>query len=273
MNDPVSVFILNLGDLLLGWILHLPRDLGLAAVALLTAALLVVVRRWTTDQERLKRVKQDQRILSQTIARAKEKGDRDDLARIKSLKTRIGMIKLRAEIKPLLWAIVPVAFLAAWAYVRLPYLAPEPGQPIEVRLLHPVSAIDQLTHLVPAAGIEAAQPVTHFREHADYPGQAVASWLIRLPEYDGDNAPLASLVLVSSRGRFTHELESPPRPPPVLVPHDAEGVVASELILPERRLFGLVPGIPFLGLPAWLTGYLLIVIAGIPITKRLFKLQ
>ena len=39
----------------LGWLLALPRSLALVAVGLLTAALLTVLRKWTTNQDRLRR--------------------------------------------------------------------------------------------------------------------------------------------------------------------------------------------------------------------------
>jgi hypothetical protein len=46
-------------------------------------------------------------------------------------------------------------------------------------------------------------------------------------------------------------------------------VLATELKLRPVKLFGVVPGIPALNFPAWLTGYLVLVI---PITFLLRKM-
>jgi hypothetical protein len=48
--------------------------------------------------------------------------------------------------------------------------------------------------------------------------------------------------------------------------------VTLTLRLPERRLFGIVPGWPQLGLPAWLVGYLAIVIPFVPLLKKILKI-
>ena len=54
----------NFMDHLLGWLLRFPSDLQLFAVAVGSALILSAVRIWTTDQDLLKRCRQDKARLS-----------------------------------------------------------------------------------------------------------------------------------------------------------------------------------------------------------------
>ncbi len=276
MNDPVSLLILHIGDFLLGWLLLLPRDIPLFVLAVLTAVILVIVRRWATNQDQLRRAKSDRRTLKQLRRAAKARGDRDALARIKALQGRIGLLRLRAEVKPLLWAIVPIALLAIWCYERLPYLPPQPGSTFTLQLTHPVSAHGDLAHVVLPNDLLVAdrslQPI--LAEEVPTPRYAIATWQLtrQLPTAHSDHVPI--IQCVSPMGRFDHPFEaSPMRLPLIARNHDDAGTIITRLILPERRLLGVVPGIASVALPAWLVGYLIIVIALIPIVRRAFRLQ
>ena len=62
--DIVNNFLLKFGDPLLDWMLKIPRDVALVILAILTAVILTIVRIWTTDQNQLKRTKEDILILA-----------------------------------------------------------------------------------------------------------------------------------------------------------------------------------------------------------------
>ncbi len=267
--DAITHWVLLVGDLLGGWILLLQRDLGLLVVAIVTALMLVGVRRWATDQGWLRRAQADAKRLKQLRREALARGDRAAANRHRTLAGRIGLMRLGGEGKPLLWAIVPVALLAVWAYERMPYLPPEPGAELAVHLVHPASAAGTLAHLVPEDGL--AEPadgwVTAFVIDPIDPRQAVASWRLR-PQADHD------LIVVSERGRFAHPLPLTSRnAPPVMLTHTPDMTIFSHLDLVERRLFGIVPGLPAVMLPAWLVGYLILTLAMVPVTKRVFRLE
>ena len=57
MFETLYSIILKISDPLLSWLLYLPRDVALLIVALGTALILTVVRRFTTNQEMLGRCK------------------------------------------------------------------------------------------------------------------------------------------------------------------------------------------------------------------------
>ena len=75
LNDLIVTFM----DILLGWLLALPIDAVLFAVALGSAAILTGVRLFTTNQDLLKRCRQDKQRL-RTLTR--EAGKRGEIIRL-----------------------------------------------------------------------------------------------------------------------------------------------------------------------------------------------
>ena len=143
-------------DGLFGWLLYLPRSLVLIVVALITATLITVVRKWTTDQDRLRRAAADTRRLNELVRLAKAEKDKDTLARLRATKGQIGVLKLKAEGWPLVAYLVPLGLLATWAYYRLEFYPPRPNETIQVTAFLPKSAEGDVAHLVPQPGLRAA---------------------------------------------------------------------------------------------------------------------
>jgi len=59
MLETITALCLAVTDPLLDWVLHLPRDVALLLVAVGTALILTVVRIFATDQDLLRRCKED----------------------------------------------------------------------------------------------------------------------------------------------------------------------------------------------------------------------
>jgi uncharacterized membrane protein (DUF106 family) len=231
-------------DHLFGWLLWLPSDLAILCLALMTVIMMIVTRKWTTNQEWLGRAVADNRQLSQLIREAKRGGDKETLARLRLTKARIGLLKFKQEGKPLLASLVPVALLATWAFARFEFLPPQSGDVVTAIVRAPVSAADDLVHLVPTSGVTA---IDGWVKQLTVDGnETTAHWLLRIDD------PLDAGQL-----KVRH----------------AGGPLRLQLQLRERRLFGVVPGWPKIGLPAWLVGYLLIVILLVPILKKLTRIH
>ena len=109
-------------DVPLGWLLALPRDLAIALVAVGTSLVLTLVRKWTTNQDRLRRAGADVRRLRALLREAKWEKDRGAVRRLRTTLAMVRTIRFRAEGLPLLVSIVPIALLAFWAVQRLDYL-------------------------------------------------------------------------------------------------------------------------------------------------------
>lgn len=292
MLDTWNALSLGLFDTLLGWLLELPRPVGLVVVGLATAGLLALIRKGTTNQDRLARAAADLRRLKELANAAKQSRDSDALARIKQTRGRIGLIKLKAEGWPLVAMLVPLALMATWAFERIAYSPPAAGQSVEI-VLHlrsgsgpALTAKDDLLHLVPQAGLRAqngwVQPV---RIERDSPTRWDRFWakmtfsavheaepdLVAIWRLQGDAHDEAYHLVFRWKDRtFERDLLIGQRSySPVLDERPDEPVIF-EIRLQETRLFG-IPGLS-VWLPAWLVGYLIVTIPFVLVLKRLFRI-
>ena len=276
MLERITALCLAITDPLLGWLLYLPRDAALLIVAIGTAIILTVVRVFTTNQDLLRRCQQDKARLKQLTREAKKNRDKEALARYQATLQGITMKTLKAEGKPLLASLVPIALVATWAFCRIAYLPVMEGQPVRLRIFTPLSAIGQWAHVVPQSGLTAEtgwiREVGEDRPAADpvkpaspsLPAEAVpvadgmAEWVLR-----GEQRSQPYEIEIRLQGRtITTELIADGRhyvnPPQRSYGEDSAEVV--EVVLAEYKPFGIVPGWPAAMLPPWILGYLIIVI-------------
>ncbi len=292
MLDLWNTISVQVFDVLLGWMLYLPQPFALLAVGLITAGLLTLVRKWTTNQDRLRRAAADLRRLKELARNAKRCSDTDALGRCKLTKGRISLIKLKAEGWPLLAVIVPLALLATWAFERLAFHPPRAGETVVV-VAHlragrdpALTAKDDLLHLVPQRGLRAERgwvQTVHiekeppsawdrfwatitFGEVKDLPADAFAVWKL---QGDAKSEPYP-LVFRWKERTFERELRIGQRQySPVLSENPDEPVII-EIRLRDVRLFG-IPGMgPWL--PPWLVGYLLVTVPFVFLLKRALRI-
>jgi uncharacterized membrane protein (DUF106 family) len=260
MMDAINNFILRIADPLLNWLLLLPSDLALITLAIGSSAVLAIVRKWTTNQDLLNRCVADKQRLKTLMKEAKASGDKAALQRYRTSQGLVGLKQFGQEGKPLLVAIVPLAILATWAFHRLEFHPPKAGEAVDVIAHFPASAAGKLVHIVPVGEVENGW----IREIA---ANGEAHWRVRLP---ADASQLqfrygeATYVHPVSVGQTTYL--------PALLFHD-EKLDGTEVRLRPVKLFGIVPGIPQIGLAAWMIGYLLIVIPFVPLLKRLLRIR
>lgn len=259
------------GDLLFGWLMRLPGDLVLTLLALGSALLLVAVRRAATNQELLRRCAADKKRLRQLLREARKRGDREAVARLRANRSRVSLKQFRAEMLPLACLILPVAFLANWAWHRLEFHPPRPGEMIELRATFPAAAVGDLAHLVPQEHLSAArgwiQPIESATVGRNAPG--VARWAVSFGESSA-NAPL----VVRHRQRtleWAWKFDRTMWETPVKEFEDA--AVRMEVRLRPVKLFGVVPGVRWLGLPPWLVGYLLLTALCTALLKRWWRVS
>lgn len=268
---------LSVMDLLLGWLLHLPPEAALIAAAIGSAAILAVVRIFTTDQGLLGRCARDKRTLKRRIGQAKKDGGdkaqvREEVRRLRAARNMVALKGFRAEGRPLLVSIVPIVLLAVWCFARLGYHPPAADRPVELRAYFPVSAAGKLTHVVPEDGLSAeggwVQRIEAVTE--DPVPHGLATWQLR------GEARREPYRLRIRYGDATAEREllvgQRIYSEPITWFDDAPGILCIEVAMEPWRPLGVVPGIPSLGFPPWLVGYLLIVVPFVFIIKRVFHI-
>ncbi|MFB3893182.1 MAG: hypothetical protein ACE15C_14285 [Phycisphaerae bacterium] len=155
MLDALNNAVLGIMDFLLGWTLYLPTWAAVAVVAVVTSAILTFVRPLTTNQDMLRRCKQDKKRLKELMRESRKSRDKEARLRQRASVAVVAMKMLKAEGWPLLAAIIPIAMLCTWCFARLGYVPPRPGEQITVTAYFRVSAIGQLAHVVPEDGLRA----------------------------------------------------------------------------------------------------------------------
>jgi len=271
MLTALNDFILKVADPVMGWLLLLPVDLALILVSIVTAAVLTLARPLATNQDLLRRCRYDKRRLKQLLREAKRTKDAEAVGRYRSSLAAVTMKTLRSEGRPLLLAIVPVALLAVWCFARLEFHPPKANESIAVHAYFPVSAAGNLVHIVPLEGVSAEdgwiQEVTAVTDPAEGPPHGMATWHLRAEAA----ADPYVLEIRYNTGTYAKQFRVGQRtyaPPVEFYPEDAP-VTCSEIQMEPVKLFGVVPGIPALGLAPWLVAYFLIAIPAVPLFKRI----
>ncbi len=265
MFDSLNHFILRGMDLVVGWLLLLPRDAAIVLVALSTALVLALARKFTTDQDLLHRCAADRKRLRELRRAARRACDRAALARLGATQGRVAVKAFAQEWKPMLVSLVPIALLATWCWQRLEYLPPRPGEPVSFTATFPISAAGQLAHLVPAEGLQAPQGWIRVLTVNTNTATAQATWTL------AGTRGLHSITLRYDGHTYRHPLLLGEREYEVQLLAHAPPGIRTALGLPPARLFGLVPGLPALGLAPWLVAYLLVTVVAYPGAKRLVQ--
>ncbi len=265
MSDLWQETCQRLGDVLLGWLLALPRNAALVLLAVLSVLLAIGLRRLVTDQSLLRRIRQDQRQLKQLIRAARANRDESARARYRRTAGAVAMLRIRQELRVLLVSLLPLAMLMSWAAQRIHYLPPAPHEPVELVAWFPSSAVGAVTHLVPLEGLRSQGGWVREIEPsrcAQGP-RAAATWVVQAA---GDDSPYP-LTIRFREQTFEH---------PLLIGRRVYAAVRRShgddfetvLRLREYRPLGLgTAG----WLPPWLWSYLVVALLAYPLLKRMLR--
>lgn len=270
MLTALNDVILTIADPLLGWLLRLPTDATLILVGVATALVLTFARPFTTDQDLLRRCHCDKKRLKQLIREAKRNKDKEAVRRYKSSLAVVMMRTLKSEVRPLLLAVVPVAVLAVWCFFRLEFHPPKANEAIRVHAYFPISAAENLVHIVPQDGVAAedgwAQEIMAVTDPAEGRPHGKATWHLH-----AEAAPEPYVLEIRyKRGTYTKQLLVGQRTYTAAVEFYPDGapMICCEIQMEQVKLFGIVPGIPSLGLAPWLVAYFVIAIPSVPLIRR-----
>lgn len=253
-------------DYPLGWLLWLPRDVTLVLFAALTALLMTLARRAVTNQDLLRRCAEDLQRLKQLLRQTRR--SQDKLTRLR-LRSTVGLIKgmqLAADMRVLIVVLLPVAILAIWASERLDFLPPQVDRDLVVRAHFPLSSIEGLTHLVPAADCKLNRTAIQVIRVDAASSSGLAEWTLH-PTSAAENL---AIIIRHRHESATHLVaigHATYRPP--VQSHPNERLALTEVVLDRYRPLGLNLKTEAIGLPPWMVGYLVLTLLLVPALKRL----
>jgi hypothetical protein len=226
-------------DYPLAWTLALPREAAILVTALLTSLVLTLVRKFTTNQDRMRRCKADLARLKTLLRQHKAAGDRAAVERTRATSTAVRLIQMRAEGLGLVVSLLPIGMLALWAMERLDYLPARVGQEVTITARYSLSVVDSVTHLVPpdkarlvSPAVQLVRPDPEDKEHG------VATWALV------SDAPTDGLEVLIRHDRQTaaHVLRVGGNTyDPPLVHHQGGAVVETEIGLTQAWLARISP--------------------------------
>ena len=267
LND----LILSVADALLGWMLVMPAGIALLVIATATGALLTFARLFTTDQDMLGRIAADKARQKELTREARKRGDKEAAARHRATIAMLAGRAIKYELKPILVSLPAIAILGVWAFSRLGYVPPRPGEPVGAEAYFSPLALGEVAHIVPQEGLEApggwVQRIVEVpADDGGRPANVVASWTLVARE---KTEPYAIEI---RQGGHTHTKEllvnGRGYSPPIEIYGQAVGdwggpgdeLERIELRMAEYVAYGFVPGIPWIGFRPWLVAYLAIAV-------------
>jgi uncharacterized membrane protein (DUF106 family) len=286
----VTNVIVAIAEPFCGWVLFLPRDVRFFIVGIATSLILVLVRKWTTDQEWLRRADMDQKRLKVLMAEAKRAKNRESMARYKQTVARIKMRSMKYEGAPLLWSLLPIILLATWCFVRLGFVAPKGGETVALKALFPYAGVGNVCHVIPVDGLECDGGWVRVIE-PDKPPE-VSGWWQRANAWAGEKmggapapagaavwkvkadsrkAPYAVKVVYGGTVREIPFLAGSRRYSPEYHVFEGNGVQSLELQYEPLKLFGVVPGIDCIAFPPWLVAYLIVAVPFTLVFRRVLS--
>ncbi|PCJ57372.1 MAG: hypothetical protein COA79_16015 [Planctomycetota bacterium] len=283
--------LLAISDPFLSWLLNLPRDVALVIIAVATSFIMTIVRKWSTNQDLLKRCDDDKKRLKVLIKTAKENKDKEAIKRYRSSLGMIGGKCMMAEFKPLIWVIIPIAILGTWAFNRMGFFAPKAGENIQITGYFPVADCGDLVFLMPEEGIEVVssekdskltepsswikeiklQELTKEQKEARLKPDGVANWNIKAKAADKPyklkirhNDKTYEMDYLVGEKKYSMNFN---------VFSDTEMVPSAEIKLREYKPFDIVPGIESMMCPPWLVGYMIIAVLMVFVMKPALKIH
>lgn len=270
MIEMWNTLSLTVVDFLLGGLLRFPPTVAIVVVSVGSGAVLTLARLFTTDQETLRIAAEDRRRQKEWVREAKARKDKAAAARHNALRSRISLMTMNQEGKPMLVALPFVAMLATWAVERLEFHPPSVDEPVFITAYVPRARVGETLHLVPRPELESESGWISEVRAGELQGVpcGIAEWTVRAADTEAAvdleltfrmaDATLRRGLILGGRTYAPARKWFPD--------HQTRLDTELETVKP----FGIVPGIPALAFPPWLVGYVLLVVPSVFLTKRLF---
>jgi uncharacterized membrane protein (DUF106 family) len=148
-------------DYVLGWMMLLPYDLVIILLAIGTSLILTGARWLVTNQNLMRRCKSDLARLGELKKQAKKAKDKPAVRRMATTLGMIQLTQMKAELWGTLASLLPIVFLASWAFERLDFTPPKVGEEFTVKATFPIEAKGKPTWLMidPAGKVEPGCPL------------------------------------------------------------------------------------------------------------------
>jgi uncharacterized membrane protein (DUF106 family) len=119
-------------DVVFGWLLVIPPFWSIMLLSLLVSLIIVVITKFTTDQDLMKRLKGESKELQKQMKTLKDHPEK--LMAVQKQQMEMSMKMMRQSFRPMIWTLIPILLIFGWMQDRLAYEPIMPGQEFSVKL-------------------------------------------------------------------------------------------------------------------------------------------
>ncbi len=205
----IEKFVLDIGDVCLGWTLLFSHDGALLLIAFLTASVLVLLRFLLINKFEMNLIRNDLVMLKGLMRESRHSNDSESIVRIRMNRVRILWMKVKMEIPAVILSTILFSSVLIWGEQRLNWHPIKSGEPFLIRIELPASSVDQVCHIVPVQGIESANGWIRqltLQENSSR-NVAVASWNLTVSEEE-DNEVVEREIVIRVRDEAYHHMLS-----------------------------------------------------------------
>jgi len=119
-------------DIVLGWTLALPPVASIAILSLLISLIIVIITKFTTDQDLMKHMKGESKELQKQMKALKD--DPKKMMEVQKQHMEMSMKMMKQSFRPMLFTLIPILLIFGWMQERLAYEPVYPEQEFSVRI-------------------------------------------------------------------------------------------------------------------------------------------
>jgi uncharacterized membrane protein (DUF106 family) len=125
-------FLNPVWDFLLGWTLQYPAIAVVLGLSLVLTLISMIALKYTTDQDLMKRLKEEQKALSQEMKTLQNHPEK--MAEVQTRAMETNMEYMSQSFKPLIFTMLPLVLIMGWFSAHLAFVAIAPAQEFSATL-------------------------------------------------------------------------------------------------------------------------------------------
>jgi len=125
-------FLNPIFDFLFGWLLNLTPFWAIMLLSLLMALIIVFITKYTTDQDLMKRLKEEQKTLQKEMKELKK--DPEKMMHVQKKAMQANMKYMTQSFRPMIFTLIPILIIFGWIQGHLALEPIMPGQEFSVKI-------------------------------------------------------------------------------------------------------------------------------------------
>jgi uncharacterized membrane protein (DUF106 family) len=120
-------------DVVLGWLLIIPPFWAIAILSFAIALIIVIITKLTTDQDLMKHLKEESKVLQKQMKELKDHPDK--MLVVQKQHMEMSMKMMRQSFRPMIFTLIPLLLIFGWMQARLAYEPIMPEQEFSVKIM------------------------------------------------------------------------------------------------------------------------------------------